>query len=158
MNTKQNNNKVRIQVIVFVITAIVLSFFVYSYVNREQPNTQSFSTKAQLTPNEFISLFNNDNSNLAQQYIDEAIEIRGVLDKVTFRDNKYTLFINSDEEGRFILCEMQTDQKELIQDIQKNDVVTVKGIFKGVLLDAILLNCIIINETLWPKRYSYFFS
>ena len=121
---------------------------VYSYLNKKQPSTETYSTKAQLTPNEFISLFDNDNTNQAQQYVDEAIEIKGVLDKITFRDNKYTLFINSDKEGRFIMCEMQADQLESIQNIQKDEIVTVKGIFKGVLLDAILLNCIIINETL----------
>jgi len=127
---------------------LVVLFLVYSYANRQQPDTQSFHTKAQLTPNEFISLFDVDNTNQAQEYIDEAIEIKGVLEKVTFRDNRYTLFINSDEEGRFIMCEMQADQKELIKGIKENEIVTVKGIFKGVLLDAILLNCIIINETL----------
>ena len=43
------------------------------------------------------------------------------------------------------MCEMQADQLEKIKNIKEDDIVTVKGIFKGVLLDAILLNCIIIN-------------
>jgi len=148
MTSKQKNKIPFSKILSTGAVILVLFFMAYSHVNRQQPNTQSFSTKAQLTPNEFISLFDIDNTNQAKEYIDEAIEIKGVLEKITFRDNKYTLFINSDQKGKYIMCEMQTDQITAIEDIKKDEIVTVKGIFKGVLLDAILLNCIIINETL----------
>lgn len=127
---------------------LVLMFLMHYHVNRQQPYTQSFDTKAQLTPNEFISLFDMNNTHQAKEYIDEAIEIQGVVEKVTFRDNTYSLFINSDKEGKYIICEMQADQNANVNQIKKGEIVTVKGIFKGVLLDAILLNCIIINDTL----------
>jgi hypothetical protein len=127
---------------------LILMFMVHYHVNRQQPDTQSFDTKAQLTPNEFISLFDLNNTHQAKEYIDEAIEIEGVLEKVTFRDNTYSLFINIDQEGKYIICEMQADQNDAVNQIQKGEIVTVKGIFKGILLDAILLNCIIIKETL----------
>jgi hypothetical protein len=127
------------------IVLLVLAFLVYFHINREQPNTQYFDTQAQLSPNEFISLFDSINGNQAEQYIDKAIEIKGSLRKVTLREGTYTLFIDSDEEGRFIQCEMQTDQTQKVQSIQTDEMITVKGIFKGVLLDAILLNCILID-------------
>ena len=147
--SKTLKNKISLsKILPTVVLILVLFFMVYSHVNKQQPDTQSFSTKAQLTPNEFISLFDINNTTQAKEYIDEAIEIQGVLDKITFRDNQYSLFITSDEKGKYIICEMQTDQTEVINGIKEGEMVTVKGIFKGVLLDAILLNCIIINETL----------
>ena len=127
------------------IVFLVLMIMVYFHINREQPTTQSFDTHAQLSPNEFISLFDSIDGKEVKGYVDKAIEIKGMLKKVTFRENKYTLFIDSDKDGQFIMCEMQADQVEKIKSIQPNEVVTVKGIFKGVLLDAILLNCILID-------------
>ena len=124
---------------------LVLLTLVYLHISKEQPRTQSYDTQALLTPNEFISLFDSVNSQNAKRFVDKAIEIKGNLKNVTLREGKYTLFINSDEKGRFIMCEMQADQLEKIKNIKEDDIVTVKGIFKGVLLDAILLNCIIIN-------------
>ena len=90
-------------------------------------------------------MFDSIDGNQVKGYVDKAIEIQGTLKKVTFRENKYTLFIDSDKEGQFIMCEMQTDQIEKIKSIKPDEIVTVKGIFKGVLLDAILLNCILID-------------
>ena len=127
------------------ILVAVFSFALYYYINREQAKTQTINTEAQLSPNEFISLFDSVNGEQAKDYVDKAIEIKGVLKKVTNRDNRYTLFISSSEQGRFIQCEMQKDQLEKIKSIQPEETITVKGIFKGVLLDAILLNCILID-------------
>lgn len=147
--SKALKNKMSFSKILSTVAVILVLFFmVYTHVNRQQPDTQSFNTKAQLTPNEFISLFDINNTNQAEEYIDEAIEIEGVLNKITFRDNRYSLFINSDQKGKYIICEMQADQTEIIKGMKEGEIVTVKGIFKGVLLDAILLNCIIINENL----------
>lgn len=127
------------------IVLFVLCFLAYFHINREQPATQSVNTHAQLSPNEFISLFDSIDGNQVKGYVDKAIEIKGILKKVTLRENKYTLFIHCDKEGQFIMCEMQTDQIAKIKSIQTDEIVTVKGIFKGVLLDAILLNCILID-------------
>ena len=124
----------------------VILFAIFSYLNKQPSNTQSFNTQVHLTPNQFISLFDSVNSRQAKQYVDKAIEIQGMLKKVTLRGEKYTLFISSNEEGRFIQCEMQDDQIQKIKKIAPNEIVTIKGIFKGVLLDAILLNCILIDE------------
>ena len=124
----------------------LILFAIFSYLNKQPSNTQSFNTQVHLTPNQFISLFDSVNSRQAKQYVDKAIEIQGMLKKVTLRGEKYTLFISSNEEGRFIQCEMQDDQIQKIKKIAPNEIVTIKGIFKGVLLDAILLNCILIDE------------
>ena len=141
--TNRKNIISRISIVTILVIVIVTAL--YMYMCREQAKTQSFQTEAELSPNEFMSLFDSINDNQAKDYVDKAIEIKGVLKKVTKRDERYTLFINSTEEGRFIQCEMQADQIEKIKNIQTEDLVTIKGIFKGVLLDAILLNCIIID-------------
>ena len=145
MNAARPQKKSILKILSSGILLLVFLFALISYFNREQVSTQSINTQAQLTPNEFISLFDRTNSDQAKLYVDKALEIKGVLKKVTLREGTYTLFINSNEEGRFIQCEMQDDQIQKIKNIATDEIVTVKGIFKGVLLDAILLNCIIID-------------
>jgi len=127
------------------IALLVLGFMVYFYINREQPRTQYVDTQVYLSSHEFLSLFDTINGTQAKPYIDKAFEIKGTLKRVTVREGRYTLFIDSNEEGRFIQCEMQTDQTQKVQSIKTDEIITVKGIFKGVLLDAILLNCILID-------------
>jgi uncharacterized integral membrane protein len=145
MNVKRTRTKLVVITLLSGILLLLSSVFIYQYTNKEQVKTQLFHTQAHLTPNEFISLFDTVNSGQAKEYVDKAIEIKGVLEKVTLRGGTYTLFINSNKEGRFIQCEMQNDQIQKIEDMVPKEIVTVKGIFKGVLLDAILLNCVIIE-------------
>lgn len=116
------------------------------YANRNIPDTRFIDTHAQLTSNEFASLFDSENHPEIENLVDKAIEVRGVLKKITLKEGRYTLLLTSHQEGRFVLCKMQTDQNSGVVELAPGQNVIVKGVFKGVLLDAILLNCIIIDD------------
>ena len=125
---------------------IVLLIITYSIVDKETPKTQFVNTKAHFTPNEFISLLDDTLDEKAKELIDQAIEIEGEIVKITQRKGRYTAFLKSDVEGRFIQCEMQLDQVDKLLQTEPNEKVLIKGIYKGILLDAILLHCIIIDQ------------
>lgn len=125
---------------------VLLFLTIAMYLNRETPNTHSINTHASLTTNEMISLLENTTPEELENYIEKAIEIKGVLQEITYRGGKTTLILVGDEDNKYILCEMQNDQTAKIEKLEKNSMIVVKGIFKGVLLDAILLNCILIDS------------
>jgi hypothetical protein len=57
------------------------------------------------------------------------------------------LRLKGDDIGIFVLCQMQEDQNQDLVLLEEGDHVRVKGILKGFLKDAIMLNCIIIKES-----------
>ena len=130
----------------FLLVVFLLLFMAIIYINRVTPDTQSIDTHASLTTNEMISLLENTNSEHLKEYIEKAIEIKGVLKEVTHRGGKTTLILTGDEDSKYILCEMQDDQGIKVERLEKDTMIVVKGIFKGVLLDAILLNCILVDN------------
>jgi len=129
----------------FLIVLLLLFFAMLFYMNRETPDTRSIDTHVSLTTNEMISLLEKESSKNLQDYIEKAIEIKGVLKEVTHRGGKTTLILAGDEDNKYILCEMQDDQAIKVEKLKNDTMIVVKGIFKGVLLDAILLNCILID-------------
>ena len=99
-----------------------------------------------ITTNELFKNFNNEKEASFEQYIEKALEIKGTLYKITYKNNKYSLLLRGNQIDQLVLCEMQEDQAPIVESLKIGDEVMVKGILKGFLMDAILLNCIVIKE------------
>jgi len=129
-------------VLVFALISIMSAV---SYYNKEV-DVRKVKTEMSINTDEFLKDFNNTNDDSFKQYIEKAIEIKGTIHKVTFKKDIYTLLLQGNELDTFVICEMQHDQNEVLSQLQEGDEVKVKGILKGFLKDAILLNCIILNK------------
>lgn len=133
----------------FIILSVILAALIAGFwmIQSEIPKTQFVHTKAHFTPTEFISILDDTLDGTAKELVDQAIEIEGEIVKITERKGRYTAFLKSDVKGRYIQCEMQTDQVPALLQTKTNEKILIKGIYKGILLDAILLHCIIIDHT-----------
>lgn len=123
---------------------IFLLVFIF-ILNRKPSDTRLIDTHASLTTNEMISLLDDENNKNLDSYINKAIEIKGFLKEKNYKSGTYTLLLAGNKNTKFILCEMQDDQVNQIQKLELEKQVVIKGIYKGSLLDAILLNCILID-------------
>lgn len=122
---------------------LVLFFFIY--VNKKEKDTRLVETKASITTSELLSHIDNNNTDYLKKYIDKAIEVEGELKELTYKNNTYSLLLTCDNSDRLVLCEMQKDEADKVENLKIGTSVKLKGIYKGSLLDAILLNCIFIK-------------
>lgn len=109
-------------------------------------DTSKVRTEVSFTTDEFLYQMNQSTQENLEPYIEKAIEIHGIIDKITFKKGKYSLFLKGDNSRTLILCELQNNQNQKINSLKIGDMVAVKGILKGFLMDAILLNCIILEN------------
>ena len=128
------------------IASIVCILGIYSIFNYKGVDTREAKTEISITTNELFKDFNNDKEASLNQYIEKAIEVNGTLYKVTRKGDTYSLLLRGNQINKLVLCEMQKDQAPIVEALKIGDEVKVKGILKGFLMDAILLNCIIILE------------
>ncbi len=78
---------------------------------------------------------------------ENVISVEGIVKDINFLNNRMTIVLSSVRPGdASVLCDMQRDQKTMLQGIDLGEKVTVKGIYKGALKDVIILNCIIYNQ------------
>lgn len=125
-----------------VLLLVVASISLY-YMGAEQKDTQSVRTQATLTSQElFLQLQQEKNAELAL-YIEKAIEVKGSIIDITYRNGVYSIILDGTND-RHIICEMQRDQNPEILKFKKGEEIVIKGILKGFLVDAILLNCIVV--------------
>lgn len=130
------------------ILPLLLIVFIF-IINKETPDTRLIDTHVSLTSNEMISLLDNEDSKFLDSYIEKAIEIKGVLKEINLKGDTYLLLLAGDKNTKFILCQMQDDQASKIQNLNLEKEVVIKGIYKGSLTDAILLNCILIDTEVY---------
>lgn len=118
----------------------------YFLCNFREIDIRNVKTEVQITTNELFKDFNSEKETSFNQYIEKAIEIKGTLYQVTYKRDTYSLLLRGEKTEALVLCEMQKDQKQIVKALKIGDQVKVKGILKGFLMDAIVLNCIILEE------------
>lgn len=75
---------------------------------------------------------------------DQLITVEGYISEINDLNDRNTILLSSEKNGPIsILCDMQHTQEDLMNTLEKNQKITIKGILKGSLKDIILLNCII---------------
>lgn len=130
-----------ILVIAFVTVLGVTSFI---KINNKIPNTTNVSSIQTLSiDNIEKTITSPEDLKQFDSYIEKAINIKGILKDIKKHDQKYILTITSKNKKISSICNMQPDQNEIIKTLQIGENITVKGIYKGYLIDMILLNCII---------------
>ena len=110
-------------------------------------DTSRIKTKAKLSSKELLQKSSRSDSLLLNDYIEKAIEVTGPIKDITVKDNKVTILLHGDHDSKLVICEMQTNQNKYMDQLSEGDIVNIKGVFKGVLLDPILLNCILIQKS-----------
>ncbi|SHG75462.1 OB-fold protein [Winogradskyella jejuensis] len=83
--------------------------------------------------------FNFENSNL----IESVVLVKGEIKDINYLNERSTIILKGRSNDRLVICDMQDNQKQILQKLSIGDAIDVKGILKGSLNDIILLNCII---------------
>ncbi len=77
---------------------------------------------------------------------DEVISVAGIVHEVNTINNRPTILLKGNVAAQMlVICDMNANQSKRIEKVKKGDSILIKGVFKGVLKDAIMLNCVIVN-------------
>ncbi|WP_435624865.1 OB-fold protein [Flagellimonas sp.] len=140
----------RKSVILFVVLIIGLLLFRYlDKVTSEQPNEVSLTAEAEyhIKSEDLLDSFISNEELANKMYVEKTIEVEGIVKEVTFLNNRYTVLLQGNGSYTCIMCDMKEDQVAQVQTLAKGNSVVLKGICKGFLMDAILLNCVLVKKT-----------
>jgi len=141
----KSNSNINIGIL-FVIICIAAVIGLYAIFNYKSIDIRKAKTEINITTNDLFENFDSDKEASFDKYIEKALEVKGTLHKVTRKGNKYSLLLRGNQIEKLVLCEMEVDQTSIVEKLEIGDEVKVKGILKGFLMDAILLNCIVLEE------------
>ncbi len=137
----------RISKFLLLLTATLLLaglLWLYIWFNRlPEMNSEQLRTDFRVSSTELIASFRINEEEANARFVEKTIEVEGLVKEITFFNDRYTVLLQGEDSLACIMCDMQEDQSEQLDLIKKGDRIVLKGICKGFLMDAILLNCII---------------
>lgn len=123
-------------------------YLVFRYSGDSYMNMNTVSTDVEISSGELISSFIIDEDAANLMYRGKIIEVEGIVKDITFLNNRNTIFLYGKNKYSSVICDMYPNQEGEIKDLKKGQKIKIKGVCKGFLKDAILLNCMLINTTI----------
>ena len=116
----------------------VLPFFTSS-----EKNLDNALAELNINSNDLVNSYNTNEEKSDSLYTGKIIEVEGYIKEITFLNARNTIILNSKTENFGVICDINPNQKEKINQLKTHQKIRVKGICKGFLKDVILLNCAI---------------
>lgn len=105
---------------------------------------ESLSTDLTIPANDLFIAFESDEAAANEQYLNKVIEVTGVVKEVKTNDMGLPAVILETDDLIFgVMCEFEKANET--QKIEVGELVTIKGVCTGKLLDVVLNRSILIN-------------
>ncbi len=141
------HRKVKIMMFSLSILLLIVSIYSCYTILNERPFSEdiiSSSSEIAISSEGLLQDFLEDEQEANATYVEKIIEVEGKVKEVTFLNDRYTVLLHSGTNMAYVMCDMRTEQAALVKELKEGDVVRLKGIFKGFLMDAIMLNCVLL--------------
>ncbi len=148
MNTFKHIPVKKRRLLLLVLAMAIITIGSFVIFNQPVKDTARVTTKGSFTSTEFLEKLATENGEKLAPYIEQAIEVEGIINEINIRNGKKSIFITDNRIKGTILCELQKKQNTDISALKVGEKIKIKGIYKGYLLDAILLNCIVLETAL----------
>ena len=127
--------------IVFLLIVINGYFYIVPTFKSSDKNLENEIAALSLHANELLQNYSANEEKSDSLYTGKVIEITGTIKEITFLNKRNTVILNSNFETFGVICDINPNQKEKINQLKTHQKIRVKGICKGFLKDVILLNC-----------------
>ena len=134
--------------------ALVVWGFLWGYTQwHEKPN--SFDPEAavelSLRSEELVQAFVNNEVEATSQFAEKTIDVQGRLKEISFLNDRYTIILYGGSKFNGLMCDMNPLEADKLGTLKEGDQIHLRGVCKGFLMDAILLNCVLLKPTEWSE-------
>lgn len=128
-------------IIMMFVLLLIAAFGAYTMYNKPHVDVLQAKAFQTLTANELVDEFNTDEEQANTQYIDQVLEVSGIVSSIETNNQIVTVYLQSSDLLKSVSCEIDGD---LDANIEVGDQVNVRGICAGSLMDVVLVQCKII--------------
>lgn len=126
-----------------VLVAVIAGLYFYNIGHKDLKNK---TPDVVITAPELYEAYSADEEYANQIYLNKIIEVVGVLDKIEVnQDSSLNLVLASGDPMGNIICTFEKNSDLQSSNLKTGDNITIKGICKGMLLDVLLNNCVLVE-------------
>jgi hypothetical protein len=145
---KKRAKKYRVFLVAAFSMTLIVGLYGYREYNRSLPDTHGLEPAFRLEASSFIKQFETDESTANAKYADKTISVHGVAHTIQTTDTTATIFVNDGYSNTSVICQFGRENNEEIRDLKKGELVTIKGICSGYLMDVVMVRCVLDHDRL----------
>lgn len=138
-------SKFKIAIIGLTVLLVGCCYLYLEFYNSHKKDMQTANTDVHIRSNQLAGSFSADEQKANYDYVEKTIEVVGSIEKITKVDNRYTVLLQGEDRASYVMCDLLPSNSKMAEKLRPGQVVRLKGICKGYLMDVILLNCILIK-------------
>jgi tRNA_anti-like len=148
----------RYRFFVFVGLAILAAAGTYGLneYNRKHPDTHQLKAAFKVAAVDLIDLFEADASTATKQYADKVIDVHGFVSATLVTDTSGTVFLKGGTSLSSVMCHFDQKAFPEMTQLRHGDLVTIKGICSGYLMDVVMVRCIVVDKMPLVPELSFF--
>lgn len=131
--------------LISVILLLLLSYAIWQY-NKPHLDVLTENPDYKTTVEQLLKEFQIDEFKATEKYADKVIQLKGTIFDISLSDGNSVITLKNNDQLTGILCNMNPEDNLTAIKLQKGELIEIKGICTGILLDVILVKCVIINN------------
>ena len=135
--------KYKVPVAIAVSGAVIACIYGYKEYTRKLPDTNQLKAAFTLKATDLIQQFAADEAKATVKYSDHVISVQGIVDSVQPADASGAVFLNDGSSVTSVMCQFDKKNCQEILGLQKGEVITIKGICSGYLMDVVMVRCVV---------------
>ena len=126
-----------------ILLALIIVIFIicgigFYYFNKPLDSIHGMTTEYKLMATELLEAFEEDENKANADYLDKVIEVNGTVQKVEINQDRITVYLETNNLMSSIIFQME----ESDGNIKEGDIVNLKGICTGFLMDVVFVRSI----------------
>ncbi len=130
---------------VLVVGILSAAAWFYTLYNKPHVNTQEVEADVVMDSQLLVDEFEANEDEANAKYLDQVIQIKGPINEVFSEEGKTIIVIGTGDVFGNVRCNMLSEEKTTSNTLKKNQIITIKGICTGYLMNAVLVRSVIIN-------------
>ena len=132
--------------IALLILLLLVGAYAYRVYNRRPADLADIQATARVAADSLVLTFEKDESNANTIYLGKPIEVSGRIVEITNQqDTLVNVVLGSKESLHRVSCLMSTNQVKTVQPYKPGDIITLRGICNGFLMDVELNRCVVVK-------------
>lgn len=121
------------------------AFVAHKIYNKPHVNVEKASADIVISANKILEDFSTDETTANTKYSKKIIEVKGVISDTKIEKEKGIITLKTNDDFGSVLCHLSEAATKQMGALKEGQIVTVKGICTGYLMDVILVKSEIIN-------------
>lgn len=141
---KKKAKKYRFFLVAALSATVIVGLYGYREYNPGLPDTHDMEPTFRLEASAIIKEFETDESRANAKFADKTISVHGVARSIQTTDTTATVILNDGHSGASVVCQFESNEE--IKDLKKGDLVNIKGICSGYLMDVVMVRCVLDHD------------